>query len=515
MGVLIISSYQEHKRSSYYEVTCNYNITAHMEAKHVLIIGGGFSGIGALKRLNEASNFEVTLLEASGKLGGRIKTVPFEQDGHVLLELGATFIHGEEGNSLYEIARELGVNMKFHKGKFSAQHVCFTSSGEQVDVDRLVFYGDIITDIFQEIAYCYEKKDWSFVFYPEKPNWSKPINMLMPQSVSDYVTQRFKSITSGESNNLSHFLDSILDYWLLREAVLNGTKYSSGVDMSTYSDFSFPLGHENIILSCGYDGLVEAITTEVSSRCLFNKRVCLIDWNPRSNRIGPLVVQCDDGSTYSADHVIVTVSLGVLQDGSSLVFDPPLPTSKRVAIDKIGMGLISKLVFTFPNSLTPDKNICKISFLWREEERSVLSLRYPWAAYFYSLNRIERTNSWIVWFAGEEACRVETLPDSELKEGISVAIELFLRRKIERPSIIRRINWGHHQFFKGSYSFNATGSSKVEREELSQPIDGATPLQLLFAGEATNPTNYSTTNGAYDTGVREANRLISFYAKHT
>ncbi len=37
-------------------------------------------------------------------------------------------------------------------------------------------------------------------------------------------------------------------------------------------------------------------------------------------------------------------------------------------------------------------------------------------------------------------------------------------------------------------------------------------LQLLFAGEATHVNFYTTTHGAYLTGVREAERLISYYA---
>jgi hypothetical protein len=35
----------------------------------------------------------------------------------------------------------------------------------------------------------------------------------------------------------------------------------------------------------------------------------------------------------------------------------------------------------------------------------------------------------------------------------------------------------------------------------------------MFAGEATNPTQYSTTHGAYATGIREADRLSQLYKK--
>lgn len=37
------------------------------------------------------------------------------------------------------------------------------------------------------------------------------------------------------------------------------------------------------------------------------------------------------------------------------------------------------------------------------------------------------------------------------------------------------------------------------------------PLQVLFAGEATHVNFYTTTHGAYITGIREAQRLIDLY----
>jgi spermine oxidase len=41
--------------------------------------------------------------------------------------------------------------------------------------------------------------------------------------------------------------------------------------------------------------------------------------------------------------------------------------------------------------------------------------------------------------------------------------------------------------------------------------DGTPPLRVLFAGEATHRTHYSTTHAAYLSGVREANRLLRHY----
>lgn len=51
------------------------------QPKRVAIIGGGSSGISAFWALQHSTH-DVHLFEASSTLGGRIKSVPFEHNGH-------------------------------------------------------------------------------------------------------------------------------------------------------------------------------------------------------------------------------------------------------------------------------------------------------------------------------------------------------------------------------------------------------------------------------------------------
>lgn len=50
----------------------------------------------------------------------------------------------------------------------------------------------------------------------------------------------------------------------------------------------------------------------IKTKILFNKVVHKIQWN--SNTREPTTVTCKDESIYTADNVIVTVSLGVLKE---------------------------------------------------------------------------------------------------------------------------------------------------------------------------------------------------------
>ncbi len=50
---------------------------------------------------------------------------------------------------------------------------------------------------------------------------------------------------------------------------------------------------------------------------------------------------------YEAEKVIVTVPLGVLKKGN-IKFEPLLPNWKIEAINKMGAGILDKLVLEFP-----------------------------------------------------------------------------------------------------------------------------------------------------------------------
>ena len=65
----------------------------------VLVVGGGAAGLAALERLAKAV-VDVRLVEASHRLGGRVHS----DSG---LEWGAQWVHGEEGNSMYFLAKRL------------------------------------------------------------------------------------------------------------------------------------------------------------------------------------------------------------------------------------------------------------------------------------------------------------------------------------------------------------------------------------------------------------------------
>ena len=503
--------------------------------KRIVIIGGGFAGIGAARTLSSSPAVELLLLEASDRLGGRVSSLQLKEE-QFAVELGATVLHGEVGNSLYDLSRNLGLVLHKKNNFVQSESLFVTGGGGEVPDEVVCYYGDIITDLFAEMCECLDRGDWS---YEIRPEWKK--NKLCeqpPSSHISYINERYQDIALNNESTNSHYncvmeesneggvntcndddhpvwlKEGILDYWSRREQISNAT--NEPINMTDgYLDFSFPLGNLSIQIEGGYQKLVDLLCKDIPSQCIgLNKRVTQIKWTPPHHKQAPptdhtpVTVQCDDGSVYSADHVIITVSLGVLKS-CDFEFNPPLPPAKQSAISRLGMGLMVKVAFHFSAPFIHSK-YRKIGFIWRENDRERLS-NYQWVCHQHCLHCVGGSNVWVGWFVGDDARTVQELPTSRLKEGMMKLLDNFISKHyISKPLIVSvtTFPWGKDPLFHGSYSYCPLTSSSEDRVTLATPINGATPLQLLFGGEATNPSLYSTTNGAYDTGVREGLKIL-------
>ncbi|GAB2213232.1 hypothetical protein Droror1_Dr00021254 [Drosera rotundifolia] len=77
----------------------------------VIIVGAGISGISAAKTLHEAGIHDFIILEATSRIGGRIKKQ--ELAGHTI-EVGANWLRGTGGSKsspMFEMAKEIKLKM--------------------------------------------------------------------------------------------------------------------------------------------------------------------------------------------------------------------------------------------------------------------------------------------------------------------------------------------------------------------------------------------------------------------
>ncbi|KAM1516588.1 hypothetical protein ACFXTH_015524 [Malus domestica] len=150
---------------------------------------------------------------------------------------------------------------------------------------------------------------------------------------------------------------------LLQEAIfamhenIQRTYTSAGdlltLDYNAESEYRMFPGEE-IIIAKGYLSIVQSLASVLPPGLIqLGKKVRKIQWQPdnRKNKgyesdTRLVKLHFSDGSVLLADHVIVTVSLGVLKASicqDSGMFNPPLPRFNTEAISRLGFGVVNKL----------------------------------------------------------------------------------------------------------------------------------------------------------------------------
>lgn len=256
---------------------------------------------------------------------------------------------------------------------------------------------------------------------------------------------------------------------------------------------------------------------DVESKVILNKEVVNIDWfNPSRSH---LEVKCIDGTSYDADHVVVTTSLGVLKENYKTLFSPQLPQLKINAIEGLSIGSVDKIFVEFERPFW-DKEWAGFSLLWTEDDaEKIRNTSNAWLENVFGFYTVDyQPNILCGWIGGPSAREMEKLDDATVLKGCLTLFEKFLGNKIKwtKPIAILKSSWYSNKHFRGSYSFRSitTDLLNTDAKSLAHPLhDALGKPTLLFAGEATSDHYYSTVHGAVEAGLREAKRLTDFYAR--
>eukprot|EP00808_Paulinella_micropora_P006831 g75368.t1 len=204
--------------------------------------------------------------------------------------------------------------------------------------------------------------------------------------------------------------------------------------------------------------------------------------------------------TYAADVVLVTVPLGVLK-ADTIKFEPPLPLSKRQAIQRLGFGLLNKLVMEFEQCF------------WQGHEAKLHDAD-NWGlvdpdggatrGQFYMIWNISRvvddTPILVALCAGDAAVAFEDIePEAAMQACMQRLREIF-GQDTPDPVKFHCTRWQQDEFARGSYSYIPVGASGADYDEVGRSLGG----RLFFAGEATNKYNPATVPGAYVSGLLAA-----------
>ena len=237
------------------------------------------------------------------------------------------------------------------------------------------------------------------------------------------------------------------------------------------------------------------------------KTVTNISYTPGA---GPQVckVQCVDGEVIKAHRVILTAPLGVLKSGS-ITFRPSLPSWKAGPIQRLGFGVLNKVVLVFEKAFW-DVNQ-DITGLLRDSWPSPGSLSqedYTWRRgrcyLFWNCVKTSGRPVLIGLMAGDAAQQSAQTKDSEMvQEACEQLAQMYNLPQPLRPSESIVTRWQNDPFARGTYSYVAPDCLPSDYDDMARPIGN-----LHFAGEATCGTHPATVHGAYISGLRAASEVI-------
>ena len=486
-----------------------------MSKSIVVIVGGGIAGLAAATRLVQCG-YDIHLLEASPRLGGRVHNADFP--GGKTVPLGGCYFHGEEENSLFKLANQLELVNAADRVVLSdsrKNETDYTANGESLEGkddenDTLYLLSDGERLNFSSSLYHYRRL---FQLAYAKLNFVED-DFASTDNVYDYVAAQFNAIAARNVAEDTTISRPVLNCYMSIAGLFFGNKMTKDVDLHSHRENESE--QEVTVYYPGYplQGIVNHLTKGLPSGVIhLNSEVVSIQWDRSISSGNPVMVQCSNGVRYPADHVILTVSLGVLKEKiktsptlTQPFFSPPLPRSKQRVIERLGFGVVCKLYFCLPKVLCANEVVEDVLLIWKQDQS--VPKKHSWVKGLSYIQVVDSKGLYTAWLAGEDAIAVEQLPEAEVKEGLKFVLEMFFKKIIPQPIAILSTRWHSDPLYRGSYSYSAVGTSLKDREELSAPLSGTTPLQLMFAGEATHPTLFSTANAAYDTGVREAQRIM-------
>ncbi|XP_065074598.1 spermine oxidase-like [Ochlerotatus camptorhynchus] len=465
----------------------------------ILIIGAGASGIAAATRLYENGYRNLIILEAENRIGGRIHTVPYADN---VLDYGAQWVHSNVDNVVYDMAAKYNlVEVEAHR----EDELCIKSNGEEVPVELSNRIVDVLEHSVDDVD---DLKRYS-------------------RSLGDYYSESFhKALQDGkfadiDSETCYQIYQSFLNYHNTYNAV------DSVFEMSAPGLLEFTDHQDEYLINWrtrGFKTILDlmmkrlpeqkATPIPIENHVFFNKRVTNISYPSDPDQ--PVRVTCSDDSCYVVDHVIVTVSLGVLKEVYHTLFTPKLPQLHQNAIEGLYIGVIDKMVLEFEKPFWPN-GWHGFAMLWNKNDLEELrNSDKSWiegvASFFVPEHQ---PNLLVGWVYGKYARTMEGLPEKEVVDGLLFTLRKFLvKYEIPEAKSFTRSTWYTNRNFRGSYTSRSMKSDilNAKAAHLAQPLVNSLGLPVVqFAGEASHPEYYSTVQGAVGSGWREADRIIELY----
>lgn len=431
------------------------------DLRRVVVVGAGIAGLAAANALATAG-VETVVLEARHRIGGRLHTV---RVGETSVDLGGAWIHEPIGNPLSLIADRMGLPRL--PGNFWHEAVLWDERTGPVDPPlavRLVAEAD------------------AFLTAHERRGLELRAGAPMMEVIDRYVDHADGFTGPAARGRLRALLVTMVeqDGGARAGDVSHGSwPAASGSYAGDYLGDLPVGGYQRLVrgLASGLDIRPESPVSEIA---VDGNRVRVVD---------------RDGTVHRGSHAVVTLPLGVLK--ADLVrFDPPLSSSRRDAVQRLGFGRFEKLALRFEAPFWSSAGFPHVVPL--------ATAGGPLPAVLMGLDRVVGTPVLVALAFGSGLDAISAGSDRDAVRRILDLLEAVVGAPAPVPLGWVRTSWSDDRFSRGAYAFVRRGSERAMLDELGRPQGG----RILFAGEATSSRRVGYADGALNSGIREARRLL-------
>ncbi|KAF7085989.1 hypothetical protein CFC21_089349 [Triticum aestivum] len=441
----------------------------------VLIVGAGFAGLAAARHLMSLG-FKVAIVEGRLRPGGRVFTKTMRSsaadypDIAASADLGGSVLTGINGNPLGVIARQLG----FPLHKVRDKCPLYLPDGRPVDPGM----DDRVEAAFNQLL-------------DKVCQLRQVIADSVPHGVDVSLGMALEAFRAAHGVAAEPEERMLLDWHLANLEYANAAPLAD-LSMAFWDqDDPYEMGGDHCFIPGGNSQFVRALADGVP--IFYGQNVRRIQYGCDG------VLVYTDKQTFRGDMALCTVPLGVLKKGD-IDFVPELPVQKREAIQRLGFGLLNKVVMLFPFDFW-DGRIDTFGHLTEDSsQRGEFFL-------FYSYSSVSGGPLLVALVAGESAISFEKKsPMENVERVLDTLKKIFSPMGIEVPNPLQAIctRWGTDKFSYGSYSHVAVGSSGDDYDILAESVGD----RIFFAGEATNRRYPATMHGALLSGYREAANIV-------
>ena len=424
----------------------------------VLVIGAGISGLAAAKSLND-SGYDVTMLEAKDRIGGRLYT---DRSLGVPLEVGANWIHDNnpETNPIMKIKDELGLQT----------HKC-SLAGSVASFEVLDKEGNKIEVTNKEL----EKIEFRIGIFAYLATYLRPSTNL--EELFNFVKKL----------GLLSFVKEEALFVLLQKISLE--QADDPDKLSLYGLFETEEFANDEAVIGGFDQIAYYFEKELHNKIILNSPIQHIDYTQDKIKV------LSGNDTYEADAVIVTASLGALKK-EIIKFTPELPFKKQQSIEKLGWGTLNKVMLKFPHKF------------WSDTDFIVVANKESKFHAWINEEPVCKQPVIVATITGKNAKKLESNSDEEVAQIAIKELKAVYGNKVPKLDSYFVSKWSLDPYVFGSYSTHKAGqNNQLLRKNLSTPVNS----KLFFAGEATCEKIPGYLQMALQSGLREAENIKKIY----